>query len=278
METDRLIAIDLDDRPVFDASVTKKAGHVFSPNTPRGVAHRAFSVFLFNAKNELLLTRRSTDKITFPGVWTNTCCSHPLRGMVPEEVDGVFVKKTSSSDDDTEEYEYKSGYPTFPGIKVAAVRKMQHELGIPPGTIPIESMKFLSRFHYWAADTVTYGPEAPWGEHEIDYVLFARMDERVAEELTLDNVDPEEVMDYRYVSVDELRSMMEREMEDDESHGDDDDVDDDGDHNRRRRQQRRLWSPWFLGIMERGGFEWWENMDEALKDGGKYCNEDIVFF
>jgi isopentenyl-diphosphate delta-isomerase len=39
--------------------------------------HRAFSLLLFNSKNELLLQQRSLDKITFPGMWTNTCCSHP---------------------------------------------------------------------------------------------------------------------------------------------------------------------------------------------------------
>lgn len=40
--------------------------------------HRAFSVFLFNSKNQLLLQQRSHKKITFPLCWTNTCCSHPL--------------------------------------------------------------------------------------------------------------------------------------------------------------------------------------------------------
>ena len=36
----------------------------------------------------------------------------------------------------------------------------------------VEKFKFLTRLHYWAADTVTHGPSAEWGEHEIDYVLF----------------------------------------------------------------------------------------------------------
>ncbi len=41
-------------------------------------AHRAFSVFLFNQNNELLLHKRSSIKITFKNYWTNSCCSHPL--------------------------------------------------------------------------------------------------------------------------------------------------------------------------------------------------------
>ena len=40
--------------------------------------HRAFSVFLFDSQDRLLLQRRSGDKITFPLYWANTCCSHPL--------------------------------------------------------------------------------------------------------------------------------------------------------------------------------------------------------
>jgi isopentenyl-diphosphate delta-isomerase len=39
--------------------------------------HRAFSIFLFNEHNQLLLQKRSADKRTFPLCWTNTCCSHP---------------------------------------------------------------------------------------------------------------------------------------------------------------------------------------------------------
>ncbi len=40
--------------------------------------HRAFSLFLFNAQNELLLTKRSTFKKAFPGLWTNSVCGHPM--------------------------------------------------------------------------------------------------------------------------------------------------------------------------------------------------------
>jgi isopentenyl-diphosphate delta-isomerase len=45
-----------------------------------GLLHRAFSVFVFNSKNELLLQRRADDKYHSPGLWTNTCCSHPIPG------------------------------------------------------------------------------------------------------------------------------------------------------------------------------------------------------
>ena len=42
----------------------------------KGVLHRAFSVFIFNSKKELLLQRRAIDKYHCGGLWTNTCCSH----------------------------------------------------------------------------------------------------------------------------------------------------------------------------------------------------------
>ncbi len=44
----------------------------------RGVLHRAFSILVFNSKGELLLQRRSSKKYHSGGLWTNTCCSHPL--------------------------------------------------------------------------------------------------------------------------------------------------------------------------------------------------------
>jgi isopentenyl-diphosphate delta-isomerase len=45
----------------------------------RGVLHRAFSVVLFNSRGEMLLQRRADSKYHSGGLWTNTCCSHPLR-------------------------------------------------------------------------------------------------------------------------------------------------------------------------------------------------------
>ena len=46
----------------------------------KGALHRAFSIFLFNGKGEMLLQRRALAKYHSPGLWTNTCCSHPMQG------------------------------------------------------------------------------------------------------------------------------------------------------------------------------------------------------
>lgn len=46
----------------------------------KGLLHRAISVFIFNSNMEMLLQRRSQQKYHSPGLWSNTCCSHPAPG------------------------------------------------------------------------------------------------------------------------------------------------------------------------------------------------------
>ncbi len=50
-----------------------------------GKLHRAFSIFVFNSKSELLLQKRTKSKYHSGGLWTNTCCSHPIPGESVEE-------------------------------------------------------------------------------------------------------------------------------------------------------------------------------------------------
>lgn len=46
----------------------------------KGYLHRAFSVFIFNSMGFLMLQRRAMGKYHSPGLWSNTCCSHPRKG------------------------------------------------------------------------------------------------------------------------------------------------------------------------------------------------------
>ncbi len=46
----------------------------------KALLHRAFSIFIFNTKGELLLQKREKSKYHSPGLWTNTCCSHQRKG------------------------------------------------------------------------------------------------------------------------------------------------------------------------------------------------------
>lgn len=63
---------------------------------------------------------------------------------------------------------------SVPGTRAAAVRKLWQELGIPAEQVPVDKFKFLTRLHYCADDSVTYGSHAEWGEHELDYILFIK--------------------------------------------------------------------------------------------------------
>jgi isopentenyl-diphosphate delta-isomerase len=44
----------------------------------KGLLHRAFSIFIFNSKGEMLLQQRASNKYHSPDLWTNACCSHPM--------------------------------------------------------------------------------------------------------------------------------------------------------------------------------------------------------
>lgn len=64
----------VDEKDTQIGIMEKMAAHI----VPR--LHRAFSVFIFNSKGELLLQQRALSKYHSPGLWTNTCCSHPRQG------------------------------------------------------------------------------------------------------------------------------------------------------------------------------------------------------
>ena len=57
----------------------------------KALLHRAFSVFLFNSKGEMLLQRRAMSKYHSAGLWTNACCSHPRPG---ESVESAALRRT----------------------------------------------------------------------------------------------------------------------------------------------------------------------------------------
>lgn len=50
-----------------------------------GILHRAFSIFVFNNQQELLLQKRSGQKLLWPLIWSNSCCSHPRKGESYEQ-------------------------------------------------------------------------------------------------------------------------------------------------------------------------------------------------
>ncbi|MEE4661421.1 MAG: isopentenyl-diphosphate Delta-isomerase [Halieaceae bacterium] len=68
-----LILVDGDDRVTgYDSKLNTHLGS--------GKLHRAFSVFLFDGPDWVLLQQRAEGKLLWPGYWANSCCSHPRRG------------------------------------------------------------------------------------------------------------------------------------------------------------------------------------------------------
>jgi len=69
---ERVILVDKDDQQI--GLMPKMEAH------EKALLHRAFSVFVFNEKGELMLQQRAKDKYHSPLLWTNTCCSHQREG------------------------------------------------------------------------------------------------------------------------------------------------------------------------------------------------------
>jgi isopentenyl-diphosphate delta-isomerase len=72
MIEEHVILVDENDRQI--GVMPKLEAH------QKAVLHRAFSVFVFNGNNELMLQQRAMHKYHSPGLWTNTCCSHQRDG------------------------------------------------------------------------------------------------------------------------------------------------------------------------------------------------------
>ena len=136
-----------------------------------GTYHRAFSVLLFDSSGRLLLQRRASHKITFPDVWANSCCSHPLHS--------------------DEELEMKNNL----GVKRAAIRKLEQELGISPSQVPLDKFDFVTKMRYQARQ------DDDWIEREVDHCLVIHADVDV-------NPNPNEVSEIKWVSQAELEEML----------------------------------------------------------------------
>ena len=134
-----------------------------------GKLHRAFSVLLFNNSNELLIQKRAREKITFPSIWANSCCSHPLH--IDSEIKGIE------------------------GAKTAAKRKMEQELGINPEEINREHLQYITKMRYKAR------ADEKWIEYEIDYIFVIKCDVKI-------NPNKIEIEDTKYVNPEELEELF----------------------------------------------------------------------
>jgi len=73
MQQDTLILVDEQDNILgYEEKIKAHLGD--------GKKHRAFSIFIFDEKNQLLIQKRAKGKMLWPGFWANSCCSHPRKG------------------------------------------------------------------------------------------------------------------------------------------------------------------------------------------------------
>ena len=72
MSEEKVVLVDKNDNQI--GLMPKMEAH------QKGILHRAFSIFLLNSENQILLQKRSSNKYHSGGLWTNTCCSHPRDG------------------------------------------------------------------------------------------------------------------------------------------------------------------------------------------------------
>lgn len=199
--------LQVDENDVVVGPISKADSHYQS-----GALHRAFSVLLFNSEGKLLLQQRAHDKITFPSVWANSCCSHPL-----------------ASEDEMDENDAR-------GVKLAAIRKLDQELGISPSSLDIDDFHFITKMRYSAR------MNADWIEREIDHILMIQADVEL-------HPNENEVSAVKWVDAEELDAMLVAEDSED------------------------IIAPWFRCIAARVmNPDWWnaigdKNACEELQDG-----------
>ena len=158
--------IGVDENDVETVKLSKVEAHYGA-----GHLHRAFSVLLFDSNNRLLIQKRATDKVTFPGVWANSCCSHPLYSDLERETNDAM------------------------GVKRAAIRKLNQELGISESQLSVDDFHFITKMIYSSR------MNAEWIEREIDHILMIQADVDV-------EINHNEVSEVKWVNQEELEEML----------------------------------------------------------------------
>ncbi|OLB47327.1 isopentenyl-diphosphate Delta-isomerase [Candidatus Bathyarchaeota archaeon] len=94
--TETVILVDEKDRPIgYEEKI--------SAHSNGGKLHRAFSIFVFNSKGEVLLQLRAKAKHHFRNLWTNPCCSHPRKGEELEQAAHRKLKQEFGFDTNLDE-------------------------------------------------------------------------------------------------------------------------------------------------------------------------------
>lgn len=189
----KLVCVDSDDKIVGTerAAIAHTLDHL--------TLHRGFSLFLFNTSNELLIQQRSFDKYVFPGLWSNTVCSHP------------FLNPLSFSD-------------PIKDIASHIIQRLSYELGIT--SVTVDDLHFVTRLRYKAVGDKYSGElledlpspheyfemkesikddidlsKVKWCEWEIDYIFICKKDVEVKS-------NDSEVANYCFINEDDYKMFI----------------------------------------------------------------------
>ncbi|CAF2857549.1 unnamed protein product [Rotaria sp. Silwood2] len=175
-----LMVVDQHDHIIGET--TKKDAHLLSNiEGEQSLVHRAFSFFLFDTTtfpSRLILQQRSSEKITYPSLWANTCCSHPLYNNV--EMNGID------------------------GVKHAVIRRTKYELGYECDL----DLIYLTRIFYQARNIPDDGI---FGESEIDYIIIAKHKQNSQLDLLTDfKINKNEIKQIKAVTLNECEDLVEQ--------------------------------------------------------------------
>nr|AZL94745.1 isopentenyl diphosphate isomerase [Nephromyces sp. MMRI] len=152
-----------------------------STHTGPPILHRAFSIFHFSFDMKLLITQRSHTKQTFPLLWSNSCCSHPLWSNTHERGGPIGL-------DDLTMY----------SMPFALKRRMREELNTE---MELNDFQFLTRFMYLAKAGKSFA------EYEMDYIYISISKEKSENLLNL-VPNSDEVENFKFVDKNELQKII----------------------------------------------------------------------
>lgn len=165
MQSEELVVlVDNNNNPIGTADKDT----VHTTDTP---LHRAFSLFLFNSKHQVLLTKRAKTKKTFPGVWTNAVCGH----LAPEEtpvaaatrrlqeelgIDGVMI---------TDFAPYRYRFADRNGIvenEICPILVGYYDGNPKPNPAEIDKWKWMDWSAFLEEIKTNSSPYSPWSKEE----------------------------------------------------------------------------------------------------------------
>ncbi|GFZ14532.1 isopentenyl diphosphate isomerase 1 [Actinidia rufa] len=221
MFEDECILVDENDCVV--GHDTKYNCHLMEKIESENLLHRAFSVFLFNSKYELLLQSYPQWELPATKEWMR-CGEEHLQRLASNNVLFSCLALVINYLIPTETTATLSEC-----VRNAAQRKLLDELGIPAEDVPVDQFTPLGRILYKAPS------DGKWGEHELDYLLFIVRDVNV-------HPNPDEVADIRYVDRHQLKELLRKA-----------DAGEEG---------LKL-SPWFRLVVDNFLFKWWDHVEKG---------------